>query len=33
MAPWGTSMSDEEIEGLVGFIRGLASPAYAGEMP
>jgi len=33
MAPWGTSMSDEEIKGLVGFIRGLATPAYAGEMP
>lgn len=33
MAPWGSSFSDEEIKGLVGFIRGLAEPAYTGEMP
>jgi mono/diheme cytochrome c family protein len=33
MAPWGSSISDEEIRGIVGFIRGLAEPAYAGEMP
>jgi hypothetical protein len=33
MAPWGTSMSDEEITGLVAFMRGLADPPYAGPMP
>lgn len=33
MAPWGTSMSDEEIMGLVAFMRGLADPPYTGEMP
>jgi len=33
MAPWGTSMSDEEITGLVAFVRGLAVPAYDGPMP
>ena len=33
MAPWGSSISDEEIRGIVAFIRGLAEPAYEGEMP
>jgi hypothetical protein len=33
MAPWGTSMSDEEIRGLVGFMRTLAVPPYDGPMP
>lgn len=33
MAPWGTSMSDEEIRSLVAFIRTLANPAYDGPMP
>lgn len=33
MAPWGTSMSDEEIMGLVAFMRGLADPPYTGTMP
>ncbi|MBY0399422.1 cytochrome c, partial [Myxococcota bacterium] len=33
MAPWGTSMSDEEIRGLVVFLRGLADPPYTGPMP
>lgn len=33
MAPWGTSMSDEEITGLVAHLRGLAQPAYDGPMP
>lgn len=33
MAPWGTSMSDEEIQGLVVFLRGLADPPYTGPMP
>ncbi|MBK7948194.1 MAG: cytochrome c [Deltaproteobacteria bacterium] len=33
MAPWGTSMSDEEITGLVVFLRGLADPPYTGPMP
>lgn len=33
MAPWGTSMSDDEIRGLVVFLRSLADPPYAGPMP
>lgn len=33
MAPWGTSMSDEEIWGLVRHMRSLAVPAYEGELP
>lgn len=33
MAPWGTSLSDEEIWGLVRFMRSLAVPAYDGPMP
>lgn len=33
MAPWGTSMSDEEIWGLVAHMRGLANPPYDGPMP
>lgn len=33
MAPWGSSFSDEEITGLVAFMRGLAEPAYEGAMP
>ncbi|MEZ4331735.1 MAG: cytochrome c [Myxococcota bacterium] len=33
MAPWGTSFSDEEIWGLVRFMRTLAVPAYDGPMP
>ena len=32
MAPWGTSMSDEEIRGLVAHMRTLAEPAYEGPM-
>lgn len=30
MAPWGTSLSDDEIWGLVEFVRSLATPAYEG---
>lgn len=33
MAPWGTSLSDEEIWGLVRHMRSLAVPAYDGPMP
>jgi hypothetical protein len=33
MAPWGTSMSDAEIRGLVAHMRGLANPPYDGPMP
>lgn len=33
MAPWGASMSDEEIHGLVSFLRSLADPPYAGPVP
>ncbi len=33
MAPWGTSMSDEEIWGLVTHMRTLANPPYGGPMP
>ena len=30
MAPWGTSMSDEEIQGVIVFMRSLADPPYSG---
>ncbi len=30
MAPWGTSLSDDKIWGLVEFVRSLANPAYEG---
>ncbi|MFK7897059.1 MAG: cytochrome c [Myxococcota bacterium] len=30
MAPWGTSLSDDEMWGLVAFVRSLASPPYEG---
>ncbi|MEM9176689.1 MAG: cytochrome c, partial [Myxococcota bacterium] len=33
MAPWGTSLSDDEINSLIVFIRTLAEPAYAGPVP
>ncbi len=33
MAPWGASMSDDEIHGLVAFLRTLADPPYVGPMP
>lgn len=33
MAPWGSSISDEEIKGLVAHLRSLANPAYDGPMP
>ncbi len=33
MAPWGPSMSDDEIHGLVAFVRSLANPPYGGPMP
>ncbi len=33
MAPWGASMSDDEILGLVTFLRTLADPPYDGPMP
>ena len=33
MAPWGPSMSDDEIHGLVAFLRTLATPPYDGPMP
>jgi cytochrome c oxidase cbb3-type subunit III len=33
MAPWGTSMSDDEIHGLVAFLRSLADPPYDGPTP
>ncbi len=33
MAPWGTSMSDDEILGLVAFLRTLADPPYDGPLP
>lgn len=33
MAPWGTSLSENQIIGLVGFMRTLAAPAYDGAMP
>lgn len=33
MAPWGTSLSDDEINSLILFIRTLAEPAYSGPLP
>ena len=33
MAPWGTSLSENEITSLVGFIRTLAEPPYTGGLP
>ena len=33
MAPWGASISDAEIHGLVAFMRTLADPPYDGAMP
>ena len=33
MAPWGTSLSENEITSVVGFIRTLAEPAYEGDLP
>jgi len=33
MAPWGTSLSDDEINSLVVFIRTLAKPPYEGPVP
>lgn len=30
MAPWGTSLSDDKIWGLVEFVRSLAKPPYEG---
>jgi len=33
MAPWGTSLSDDEINSLIVFIRTLADPAYTGPVP
>ncbi|MCR9097004.1 MAG: cytochrome c [bacterium] len=33
MAPWGTSLSDDEINSLVVFIRTLADPPYSGPVP
>ena len=33
MAPWGTSLSENQIRSLVGFIRTLADPAYEGPAP
>jgi len=33
MAPWGTSLSDDEINSLIVFIRTLADPPYSGAVP
>jgi mono/diheme cytochrome c family protein len=33
MAPWGASISDQEIYGLVAYMRTLADPPYTGAMP
>lgn len=30
MAPWGTSLSEDEMWGLVAFVRSLANPPYEG---
>ena len=31
MAPWGMSLEDEDIQGVIVFIRSLADPPYAGS--
>ncbi len=33
MAPWGMTLSDQEIRDLVTFTRSLAEPAYTGPIP
>ena len=33
MAPWGTSLSEDEINSLIVFIRTLADPPYSGPVP
>lgn len=33
MAPWGTSLSEDQINSLIVFIRTLADPAYTGPVP
>lgn len=33
MAPWGGTMSDDQIQSVVVFMRSLAVPAYAGDLP
>ena len=33
MAPWGSSLSDNEINSLIVFIRTLADPPYSGPVP
>ena len=33
MAAWGGTLSDEEIRGVVTFMRSLAEPAYDGPLP
>lgn len=33
MAPWGATMSDDQIMDVIAFIRSLAEPPYSGTMP
>ena len=33
MAPWGMSLSEDEINSLIVFIRTLATPSYDGPVP
>jgi mono/diheme cytochrome c family protein len=33
MAPWGGSLSDEQVWDVVAFVRTLADPPYEGPMP
>ena len=33
MAPWGGSLSDEQIWDVIAFVRSLADPPYEGEVP
>jgi mono/diheme cytochrome c family protein len=33
MAPWGGTLSDEQIWDVVAFVRSLAQPPYEGSVP
>ena len=33
MAPWGTTLSEDDINSLIVFIRTLADPPYEGPVP
>lgn len=33
MAPWGTTLSEDQIQSTIGFVRTLADPPYSGPSP